>query len=114
MPDKLIVWNSHGDRLSRLPDGFRPAASSENSEFAAIEDPARKFYGLQFHPEVEHTEQGTDVLGNFLRSVCGCKGDWRLDDFTERQVCEIREKVGDDCVILGLSGGVDSSVAAAL
>ena len=113
-PSCIQVWNSHGDRRSRLPEGFRAVAATENSEFAAIEDSVRKFYGLQFHPEVEHSEQGTDVLRNFLRSVCGCKGDWRLDDFTERQVCEIREKVGDDRVILGLSGGVDSSVAAAL
>lgn len=114
LPAKLKVWNSHGDRLAKLPKGFRPIASTENSEFAAVEDSARQFYGLQFHPEVEHTEHGTNLLRNFLQGICGCESDWRLDDFTDRTVDDIREKVGSKRVILGLSGGVDSSVAAAL
>ncbi|MFP6885995.1 MAG: glutamine-hydrolyzing GMP synthase [Opitutales bacterium] len=114
LPAKLKVWNSHGDRLAKLPKGFRPIASTENSEFAAVEDSARQFYGLQFHPEVEHTEHGTNLLRNFLQGICGCKSDWRLDDFTDGTVDDIREKVGSKRVILGLSGGVDSSVAAAL
>ena len=114
LPAKLNVWNSHGDRLAKLPKGFRAVASTENSTFAAIEDSARRFYGLQFHPEVEHTECGTDLIANFLRHICKCKGDWRLDDFTQRVVADIRKKVGGKKVILGLSGGVDSSVTAAL
>ncbi len=114
LPEKLVVWNSHGDRLAKLPKGFRSIAGTENSDFAAIEDSKRKFYGLQFHPEVEHSDRGTEVLGNFLRQVCGCQGDWRLEDFTEKVIQDIRNQVGDKRVILGLSGGVDSSVAAAL
>ncbi|MFP6900815.1 MAG: glutamine-hydrolyzing GMP synthase, partial [Opitutales bacterium] len=114
LPTKLVVWNSHGDRLAKLPKGFRSIAGTENSAFAAIEDPDRNFYALQFHPEVKHSERGTDVLFNFLNRICGCQGDWRLDDFTKRIISDIRLQVGDKRVILGLSGGVDSSVAAAL
>lgn len=114
LPPKFIVWNSHGDRLSKLPKGFRAVASSENSEFAAIEDPKRRFYGLQFHPEVEHTDGGRELLYNFLQKICGCKADWRLDDFTKKTILDLRDVVGDKRVLLGLSGGVDSSVAAAL
>ncbi len=114
LPEKLDVWNSHGDRLGKLPPGFRPIAATENSDFAAIEDPKRRFYGLQFHPEVEHTERGVELLRNFLVGVCNCKGDWSLEDFTTRCIQDIRKKVGSRRVILGLSGGVDSSVAAAL
>ncbi len=114
LPPKFIVWNSHGDRLSKLPKGFRAVASSENSEFAAIEDPKRRFYGLQFHPEVEHTDGGRELIHNFLRNICGCKADWRLDDFTKKTILDLRDVVGDKRVLLGLSGGVDSSVAAAL
>jgi len=114
LPSKFIVWNSHGDRLSKLPKGFRAVASTENSEFAAIEDSKRRFYGLQFHPEVEHTDGGRELLHNFLRNICGCKADWRLDDFTKKTILDLRDVVGDKRVLLGLSGGVDSSVAAAL
>ena len=114
LPANLVVWNSHGDRLAKLPKGFQAIAGTENSAFAAIEDPKRHFYALQFHPEVEHSERGTDVLSNFLTRICGCKGDWRLEDFTRRIISDIRSQVGDKRVILGLSGGVDSSVAAAL
>ena len=114
LPKKLLVWNSHGDRLVKLPKGFSSIASTENSAYASIEDAKRNFYGLQFHPEVEHSERGFEVLGNFLFSICNCQGDWRLDDFTEQIIEKIRQQVGDSRVILGLSGGVDSSVAAAL
>jgi GMP synthase (glutamine-hydrolysing) len=108
------VWNSHGDKLTQLPRGFSATARTENSPYAAIENAEKKFYGLQFHPEVHHTENGIQVIRNFLYNVCGCKGDWSMANFVDRAVSEIREKVGEGRVILGLSGGVDSSVAAAL
>lgn len=108
------VWNSHGDRLKALPEGFCAIAQTDNSEYAVIEDPVRKFYGLQFHPEVVHTPKGKPILENFLYRICGCKGDWKMSTYAEQLVREIREQVGDKRVILGLSGGVDSSVVAAL
>ena len=114
LPSKLLVWNSHGDCLTSLPKGFRALAQTENSNFSAIEDPKRKFYGLQFHPEVEHSEKGIEILRNFLFGVCKCKADWDMEDFTVSAIRNIRETVGSKKVILGLSGGVDSSVAAAL
>ena len=114
LPSKLCVWNSHGDYLSKLPRGFRVLAKTENSSFAAIEDEKRKFFGLQFHPEVEHSEKGDIILRNFLTHVCRCKGDWDMGDFLNSSIHQIREVVGKERVILGLSGGVDSSVAAAL
>ena len=114
LPSKLSVWNSHGDALAKLPKGFRILAKTENSSYAAIEDPKRKFYGLQFHPEVEHSERGKDILLNFLKRVCGCEGDWDMGDFLQLSIDRIQKIVGKEHVILGLSGGVDSSVAAAL
>ncbi len=114
LPKKLQVWNSHGDRLVRLPPGFAAIGTTENSEFAAIEDRARNFYGIQFHPEVFHTERGIEVFKNFLFGVCKAKRDWTMGGFIEHAVSEIRAQVGQSRVILGLSGGVDSSVAAAL
>jgi GMP synthase (glutamine-hydrolysing) len=114
LPTKLSVWNSHGDSLAKLPKGFRALAKTENSAYAAIEDSKRKFFGLQFHPEVEHSEKGNEVIKNFLTKVCGCKGDWDMGDFLNASIDQIREIVGKERVILGLSGGVDSSVAAAL
>ena len=114
LPRSLQVWNSHGDKLIALPDGFAPVARTENSDFAAIEDKSRRFYGLQFHPEVFHSERGTDILRNFLFTICGCRGDWTMAGYIETAVQRIRETVKDRRVILGLSGGVDSSVAAAL
>ena len=114
LPKKLKVWNSHGDKLVKLPDGFHAVARTENSEFAAIENSDRRFYALQFHPEVFHSERGLDVIRNYLIGICGCKGDWSTANFIERKIAEIRETVGKSRVILGLSGGVDSSVAAAL
>lgn len=114
LPKSLRVWNSHGDRIDNLPKGFSPVASTENSSFAAIHDPKRNFFGLQFHPEVAHSELGIEVLRNFLVKICGCRDNWSMSGYIERKVNEIREAVGKDRVILGLSGGVDSSVAAAL
>jgi GMP synthase (glutamine-hydrolysing) len=110
----LKVWNSHGDRVTVLPQGFHALARTENSEHAAFEDPLRQFYGIQFHPEVAHTPRGMEILRNFVRGICGCQGDWMMTNYVEAAVARIREQVGPERVILGLSGGVDSSVAAAL
>ncbi len=114
LPKKLRVWNSHGDRLIGLPPGFAAIGTTDNSEFAAIEDLKRNFYGIQFHPEVFHTEGGVDVVRNFLVGVCQAAQDWTTADFIRRAVADIRTTVGKSRVLLGLSGGVDSSVAAAL
>lgn len=108
------VLMSHTDFVSKLPKGFRVIAKTDNCPCGAIENPEMKLYGVQFHPEVEHTENGTRLIHNFLYNICGAVGDYTMDDYIERQVAEIRERVGNDRVILGLSGGVDSSVAAAL
>ncbi len=110
----MRVWNSHGDKIESLPDGFRAVGTTENSAYALIEDQKRKFYGMQFHPEVAHTPKGMQIIKNFLYGICGCTGDWKMSDYVERAVEKIRQTVGDKKVILGLSGGVDSSVAAAL
>ncbi len=114
LPERLDVWNSHGDKVNTLPPGFRTVARTENSDFAAVENVARRLYGLQFHPEVAHTPRGKDIIQNFVYGVCGCERDWTMGSFIEQTCAEIREKVGKDRVILGLSGGVDSSVAAML
>jgi len=114
LPRKLRVWNSHGDRLTRLPPGFAAIGTTENSPFAAIGDDRRRFYGIQFHPEVFHTERGIDIIRNFLVRICGARQDWTTRDFISHAVADIRATVGRSRVILGLSGGVDSSVAAAL
>ena len=114
IPSCIQVWNSHGDRLSRLPEGFRAVAATENSEFAAIEDPVRKFYGLQFHPEVVHTPKGKKIITNFVHKICGCGRKWTMRNYVDQAVQDIRTQAGREKVILGLSGGVDSSVAAAL
>jgi GMP synthase (glutamine-hydrolysing) len=114
LPASLQVWNSHGDKLARLPRGFKSVAITENSAYAAIEHRAKKIFGLQFHPEVVHTPRGAEILGNFVHRVCGCGRDWTMRNFVDQSVSEIREQVGREKVILGLSGGVDSSVAAAL
>ena len=112
--DSLEIWNSHGDKLTMLPSGFRIVAKTSNSPYAAIEHPHKKFFGLQFHPEVIHTPKGREILSNFVFEVCGAKPDWTMGSFIEESCARIREQVGDSHVILGLSGGVDSSVAAAL
>ncbi len=114
LPRRLKVWNSHGDRLIKMPPGFSAIGTTDNSEFAVIEDRKRNFYGIQFHPEVFHTERGVEVIRNFLVGVCGAKQDWTTRDYIKHSIAEIRAKVGKSRVILGLSGGVDSSVAAAL
>ena len=105
---------SHTDQISVLPEGFRCTASTANCPNAAFENPARKLYGTQFHPEVENTPNGTEMIRNFLYEVCGAKGDYDLLDYEERAIAEVRNTVGDKQVVLGLSGGVDSSVCAAL
>jgi GMP synthase (glutamine-hydrolysing) len=105
-------WMSHGDAITGLPEGFVTTAVTENTAMAAVADYKRQFYGLQFHPEVEHTPGGKQMLKNFLFSVCGCTAGWTMKSFAKNAVAEIRNAVGDKQVILGLSGGVDSSVAA--
>ena len=114
LPDRLVVWMSHGDRVSRIPDGFKTSATSANCPYAAIRDEARRFYAFQFHPEVVHTQHGNQIIGNFLFKVCGCKADWKLSTWIDDTVERLRAQVGDDEVVLGLSGGVDSSVVAVL
>ena len=111
---KTRCWMSHGDRIGRLPKGFVSTAWTENTETAAAEDAKRRFYGLQFHPEVVHTPEGKRMLENFLFGVCRCVKSWTMSAFVRDAVSEIRATVGDKRVILGLSGGVDSSVAAVL
>ena len=108
------VWMSHGDRVTALPDGFRVVATSGGAPFAATADETRHFYGVQFHPEVVHTPDGTRLLSNFVHKVAGCAGDWTMAHFRDAEIQKIREQVGDKRVICGLSGGVDSSVAAVL
>jgi GMP synthase (glutamine-hydrolysing) len=114
LPETLQVWNSHGDKLTRLPPGFKAAAVTENSKFAAIQDRAGRNFGLQFHPEVAHTPRGKEILANFVHNVCGCGKLWTMHNYLAQAVEAIRAQVGKEKVILGLSGGVDSSVAAAL
>jgi GMP synthase (glutamine-hydrolysing) len=108
------VWMSHGDRITRLPPGFEVKGVSENAPFAVIEDAKRKYFGLMFHPEVVHTPDGAKLIGNFLFKVAGCKGDWTMAAFRAEAVAKIRAQVGKGRVLCGLSGGVDSSVAAVL
>ena len=110
----LKVWMSHGDKVVEMPAGFTVMASNDACPVAAMADEARRFYAVQFHPEVTHTRQGGAMLQRFVREICGCAGDWSMPDYVNEAVTRIREQVGGDQVILGLSGGVDSSVAAAL
>jgi GMP synthase (glutamine-hydrolysing) len=110
----LKVWMSHGDKVTELPAGFRLMASTEACPVAGMADETRRFYGVQFHPEVTHTRQGTKILQRFVREICGCRGDWNMPDYVGEAVRKIKEQVKGEEVILGLSGGVDSSVAAAL
>ncbi len=114
LPKTLDVWNSHGDRITKLPTGFRRVGKTAGSPSAVIEHAKKQFYGLQFHPEVGHTPRGKDILKNFLFKICKCSKDWTMGSFVEHACEEIRRQVGKEKVILGLSGGVDSSVAAAL
>jgi len=114
LPTSLQVWNSHGDKLTRLPKDFAVVGTTENSDYAAIEDRARRFFGIQFHPEVVHSPRGKEILANFVHKVCGCGKGWTMRSYVDQAVEDIRAQVGSERVILGLSGGVDSSVAAAL
>ena len=111
---QVDVWNSHGDEVTALPSGFRVAACTASSPFAAVEDPQRRLYGLQFHPEVAHTPRGREILQNFVYHICRCTMDWTMGSFIEDACERVRAQVGDHKVVLGLSGGVDSSVVAAL
>ncbi len=114
LPAELDVWNSHGDKVTRMPKGFRALGKTENSPHAVIGDTRRGIFGLQFHPEVAHTPRGKEILENFVHRICGCRSQWTMGSFIDRICRKIRDQVGDGRVILGLSGGVDSSVAAAL
>ena len=110
----LKVWMSHGDKVVQLPPGFKLMASTESCPIAGMADEARRFYGVQFHPEVTHTRQGTCLLQRFVHEICGARGDWNMPDYVPEAIQRIKNQVGREEVILGLSGGVDSSVAAAL
>ena len=112
--DGEIVWMSHGDRIEKMPPGFVVLAQSKNSPIAAMADRKRKFYGVQFHPEVAHTPRGTKILSNFLFEICGCEPSWTMASFVRRTIRSLREQIGGHRVICGISGGVDSSVTAVL
>ena len=114
LPEQGVSWMSHGDYMARVPEGFALTAHSANCPNVAIADESRGFYGVQFHPEVNHTRHGVDMIRNFLYEVCRAKGDWTMEDYKKTAVAAIREKVGAGKVLLALSGGVDSSVCAAL
>jgi GMP synthase (glutamine-hydrolysing) len=112
--EQIDVWNSHGDEVTVLPKGLRVAGTTEGCDFAAVEDPERKLYGLQFHPEVAHTPRGREILQNFLFHICHCAMDWTMGSFIEEACARVRKQVGNQKVVLVLSGGVDTSVNAAL
>lgn len=114
IPEKSIVWMSHFDYISKLGDGFKSIAHTASTANAAIENVEAGLYGIQFHPEVLHTEYGKEMISNFVHNICGCVGDWKMSAFVENSVKEIKERVGDGKVLCALSGGVDSSVAAVL
>ncbi len=112
--DDEIVWMSHGDKADRLPEGFEIIGTSENSPYAAIADERRNVYAFQFHPEVHHTVEGTKMLKNFAKYICGCGSTWNMGSFAKEKIAQIRAQVGDRKVLCGVSGGVDSSVVAAM
>jgi len=114
VPSTMTAWMSHGDRVEAIPASFERGAVSATCPFAAMFDNVRRFYALQFHPEVVHTQYGTKILSNFVFGICGCAADWKLDSWVEATVAKLRAQIGDEEVVLGLSGGVDSSVAAVL
>ena len=111
---QTVVWMSHGDRIEKYPEDFMPIAHTENSPVAAMADKKRNFYALQFHPEVVHTEKGREIIKNFIFNICGSKPTWTMKSFIETAKHEIKEKVGNQRVVCGISGGVDSSVTAVL
>ncbi|MFW5927471.1 MAG: glutamine-hydrolyzing GMP synthase, partial [Wenzhouxiangella sp.] len=110
----LEVWMSHGDKVTGLPEGFRTLCTTPSAPIAGMGDEARGYYGLQFHPEVTHTVQGRRILERFVIDICGCSAEWTTGAIIDDQIARVREQVGNDTVLLGLSGGVDSSVVAAL
>jgi GMP synthase (glutamine-hydrolysing) len=114
MPDRFTVWMNHGDQVDNLSENYESLAATDTCPFAAVKHRSKPIYGLQFHPEATHTDHGGEILGNFVKQVCGCQGTWRIDLLIEREIEAIREMVGKSRVICGLSGGVDSSVTAAL
>ncbi len=114
LPKEQTVWMSHGDLVTQAPEGFEVVATSANCPIASIANDEKKFYGLQFHPEVRNSEFGNDILRHFAFDVCGAQNNWSMDDFIDMQIAKIRETVGDKKVLLGLSGGVDSSVVGVL
>jgi GMP synthase (glutamine-hydrolysing) len=114
IPTQLNVWMSHGDQVQNLSEEFRALATTETCPFAAVKHRSKLIFGLQFHPEVTHTEHGGRLLANFVKNICGCQGTWRMSSLIEREIEGVRRRVGDSRVICGLSGGVDSSVVAAL
>ncbi|MFN3928952.1 MAG: glutamine amidotransferase-related protein, partial [Thermoflexus sp.] len=114
LPSPMTVWMSHGDRVERLPPGFYAMARSPNAPLAAIGDPQRRLYGVQFHPEVAHTPLGRELLRRFAVDLCGCRPTWTPGAIAEEQIAQIRERVGEERVLCAVSGGVDSTVTAVL
>ena len=114
LPDKFGVWMSHGDRVAEIPAGFKVSATSDNCPYAAIRNEEKRFFGIQFHPEVVHTQHGNQILSNFVFGICRANADWQLTTWIEDTVEKLRKQIGDEEVVLGLSGGVDSSVVAVL
>ena len=114
MPSEAVCWMSHTDRITKLPEGFKMLAKSDNCPYAAFGDEERKLYGVQFHPEVNHTFKGTQILKNFLYNICGARGDWTMSNFVVNQIAALKAKIGDKKVLCAMSGGVDSAVAATL
>ena len=114
LPSEQTVWMSHSDKVIEIPEGFEVIADSPSTNYAAIEDKTRRIYGVQFHPEVRHTEYGNDLLRNFVRRVCNCTGEWTMENFIEIEIEKIRQQVGNRKVLCAMSGGVDSSVVAVL
>ena len=114
LPDSTTVWMSHGDQVQKLNDDFIPLARTATCPYAAVKHKDKPFYGVQFHPEVTHTPRGKDMLKNFIYEICSCEGNWKISNFAEEAIENVRKQVGDSTVICGLSGGVDSAVTASL